>query len=163
MENNNKELEQHKMINISNIISFIKKINLNNMMESSKAWLPFYFAAILTLLLILSILIYIKLDSPWKTGITMTQPAIIWEYKTIVVLPDKQNERWGDDSAKQNIIIPPEDVFNRLGQEGWELAGSYLETETAYPNFGYEDVVTGIKENIRPQRLVFIFKRLKAK
>ena len=43
--------------------------------------------------------------------------------------------------------------------QGWELVDSFLEHETSHPNFGKEDYVTGIQPNIRPSRLVLIFKR----
>jgi hypothetical protein len=52
--------------------------------------------------------------------------------------------------------------FDELGDEGWELVTCYLENETAFPNLGARsDLVTGIRVNIRPQRLVCLFKRQK--
>jgi hypothetical protein len=49
--------------------------------------------------------------------------------------------------------------LDRLGSEGWELVGVFLEHETAHPNFGSEGLVTGLQPNVRPQKLVCIFKR----
>lgn len=82
-----------------------------------------------------------------------------WEYKIIDVFPSELNNRTGDGAASFNSISPSIYEINALGDEGWELVTSYLEMETAYPNFGNEDYVTGIRENIRPQRLVLIFKK----
>jgi len=50
---------------------------------------------------------------------------------------------------------------NRMGADGWELAGVFLEIETSHPNFGKEDLVTGLQPNTRPQSLVCNFKRPK--
>lgn len=58
-----------------------------------------------------------------------------------------------------NQINVGEAQLDALGQQGWELAGSYLEMETAFPNFGSADYVTGLRDNVRPQRLVLILKR----
>jgi len=46
-----------------------------------------------------------------------------------------------------------------LGLEGWELVSTSLEMETAYPNFGNASYVTGLQQNVRPQKLICIFKR----
>ncbi len=53
----------------------------------------------------------------------------------------------------------PEEMLNKLGSEGWELSSSYLEMETAWVNFGKNEYVTGLQPNIRPQRVVLVFKR----
>lgn len=42
---------------------------------------------------------------------------------------------------------------------GWEMVGSHLEMETAFPNFGKDDFVNGLQPNIRPQSLTLLFKR----
>ena len=49
-----------------------------------------------------------------------------------------------------------------LGNEGWELVGTFLEEETTHPNYGNSQYVTGLQPNIRPQRAVMIFRRLVA-
>ena len=46
-----------------------------------------------------------------------------------------------------------------LGKEGWELVGTFLEVETTHPNYGNSEYVSGIQPNIRPQKVVLIFKR----
>ena len=46
-----------------------------------------------------------------------------------------------------------------LGNEGWELVGSFLEMETTHPNYGSTEYVTGLQPNIRPQRVVMIFRK----
>ena len=78
-----------------------------------------------------------------------------WEYKVLSFLP-------GDISADVDgtTTSPNEDDLNKLGAEGWELAGTYLEMETVWPNFGEKSYVTGIQPNVRPQRAVLIFKRV---
>lgn len=61
--------------------------------------------------------------------------------------------------SKTSTILVNEDVLNKLGKEGWEIATSFLEMETVYPNFGKPEYVTGIQPNIRPKTLVIILKR----
>jgi hypothetical protein len=81
-----------------------------------------------------------------------------WEYKVISVLSEG-NSRDGNGAGKFSSVTPSEQEFNKLGSEGWELASSYLEMETAWMNFGNGNYVTGLQPNVRPQRVVFIFKR----
>lgn len=81
-----------------------------------------------------------------------------WEYKVVGYI-DSESARIGSKSVKPISISPSESDLNSYGEEGWELVSSYLEMETAFPNFGNEDYVTGIRPNIRPQRVVLIFKR----
>ncbi|QXE91002.1 DUF4177 domain-containing protein [Geomonas subterranea] len=80
-----------------------------------------------------------------------------WEYK--VVKLNGSMERTGADAFKVTTIVPSEENINKYGRDGWELVSSHLEYETAYPNFGNTDYVTGIQPNVRPQSLVLIFKR----
>ena len=47
----------------------------------------------------------------------------------------------------------------RFGAMGLVPTELYLEIETAFPNFGSADYVTGLRDNVRPQRLVLILKR----
>ncbi len=82
----------------------------------------------------------------------------IWEYKTVSV----NSEGWdrnGQQAGKFTSITPSDEELNKLGSDGWELTTSYLEMETAWYNFGNDGYVTGLQPNIRPQRVVFIFKR----
>jgi hypothetical protein len=82
-----------------------------------------------------------------------------WEYK-ILTAPSERYSRTGTDAFKPTTASPSESDLNKLGSEGWELVASYLEMETAHPNFGSESYVTGLQPNIRPQRAVLIFKRI---
>ena len=82
-----------------------------------------------------------------------------WEYKVLPVSADSY-ARTGADASKPTTVNPTDSELNQLGANGWELTTSYLEVETAYPNFGSETYVTGIQPNVRPQRVVLIFKRL---
>lgn len=82
-----------------------------------------------------------------------------WEYKVLSVSSERYS-RTGTDAGKSTTASPSESELNKLGLEGWELVASYLEMETAHPNFGNESYVTGLQPNIRPQRSVLIFKRL---
>lgn len=84
---------------------------------------------------------------------------VCWEYQVVEYWGTVHDRVDADGAGYQNMIDPSEDDLRTLGQQGWELAGCYLEMETAFPNFGNEDYVTGIRDNIRPQRLVLIFRR----
>jgi hypothetical protein len=87
------------------------------------------------------------------------QPAPQWEYRT-VSFTTEAHDRTGVDAMKYSSIQLDNAQLASLGAEGWELVGTYLEMETAYPNFGSSEYVTGLQPNIRPQEAVFIFKRL---
>ena len=82
-----------------------------------------------------------------------------WEYKVISVYPVNEYERSGDEAMRIKTMAPSENELTKLGYEGWELVSSYLEIETAFPNFGNDKYVTGMRENVRPQKLVLLFKR----
>lgn len=92
------------------------------------------------------------------------RPAPKWEYHLmhcLAIAPEdkKTASRSGTEALWLTAVeIDPADLA-KLGAEGWELAGSYLEMQTAFPNFGKEDYVTGLQPNVRPQRAVLIFKR----
>jgi hypothetical protein len=62
-------------------------------------------------------------------------------------------------TSKATRVNPTEIALNKLGSEGWLLVISYLELETAYPNFEDYKYVTGLQPNIRPQRAILLFKR----
>ena len=70
----------------------------------------------------------------------------------------------GADFFKRTIssstVLPSDSSLNKFGIDGWEIATSYLEMETVFPNLlASGDGVNGLQPNIRPQRLVVIFKR----
>jgi len=80
-----------------------------------------------------------------------------YQYKVLAV--DSQgNDRTGDGAMKFTSITPNERELSSLGAAGWEVVASYLEMETAYPNFGKAEYVTGLQPNIRPQRVVMILR-----
>lgn len=85
-------------------------------------------------------------------------PRPKFEY-TYITFPAENLSRTGFDASKDSSIKLDQTVLNKMGGDGWEMVGSYLEMETAFPNFGNSDYVAGIKPNIRPQCLVAIFKR----
>lgn len=91
------------------------------------------------------------------------KPTPKWEYFRLEVLAETASGVYGDNLKKLAYKSVPdiESKINTLGTEGWELVAVYLELETAHPNFGKEDFVTGLQPNFRPQSLVCIFKRQK--
>jgi hypothetical protein len=80
-----------------------------------------------------------------------------YEYKIIAVASG--GERTGDDAMKFTSVTPDEHELSKLGSLGWEVVSTYLEMETAFPNFGNAGYVTGLQPNVRPQRLVMILRR----
>jgi uncharacterized lipoprotein NlpE involved in copper resistance len=92
-----------------------------------------------------------------------------WEYKTIyfdaVKIESSDKAYISTDETFLNTVssksvIPADSSLTNLGKEGWEIASTYLEQETVYTNLlARGKSVDGLKENIRPQRLVVIFKR----
>ena len=117
-----------------------------------------WFKILLTILLVIliSTIAYGIISIKASIGVTQEQK---WEYKTVNITPSANNSRTGTGASEYNAITPSETQLNTLGGEGWELVSSYLEMETAYPNFGDEKYVTGIQPNIRPQSVVLLFKR----
>jgi hypothetical protein len=81
-----------------------------------------------------------------------------FEYKVLEFMTES-NERTGTGALKYSSIIVSQDQLAALGNEGWELVSNFVENETAFPNFGDSQYVTGIQPNIRPQRAVLLFKR----
>jgi hypothetical protein len=81
-----------------------------------------------------------------------------YEYKVIDVSSEGQ-DRTGEAAMKYTSVTPKQEELSKLGAEGWEVVASYLEMETAFPNFGNAGYVTGLQPNIRPQRAVLILRR----
>jgi len=81
-----------------------------------------------------------------------------YEYD-IVYFSSEGNDRMGEEAMKFSTITPSVADLDRRGAAGWEIVTSYLEMETAYPNFGNDKYVAGLQPNIRPQRLVVVFRR----
>ena len=86
-----------------------------------------------------------------------------WEYQTIELTAKESDTAFSDNEKALSYKTIPDisSKISEMGQERWELVSSYLENETAYPNFGNNEYVTGIQPNVRPQKLVLIFKRPK--
>lgn len=81
-----------------------------------------------------------------------------WEYQT-VEFPGTGISRTGSLALSASTIKIDSSRLNAMGEQGWELVDSFVEVETAFPNFGKEEYVAGLRENIRPQKAVLIFKR----
>ncbi len=81
-----------------------------------------------------------------------------FEYK-VVYVSAPNHERTGANALLVNEVKVEELLLNTLGKDGWDLSASWLELETSYPNLGDSKYVTGIQPNIRPQRVVLLFKR----
>jgi len=86
------------------------------------------------------------------------QKPSIYNYKVISYLTNGDN-RTGIGALKYASINISDDDLVLLGAQGWELVSTTLEMETSFPNFGNASYVTGIQSNVRPQRLICIFKR----
>jgi hypothetical protein len=84
-----------------------------------------------------------------------------WEYATLKLFPEREAERVDKGAFASTTINLEHEQFAKLGAQGWELVSSSLEHETAYPNFGRSEYVTGLQPNVRPQALLLIFKRQK--
>jgi len=138
----------------NDLLSFNENINEMDDKKREKKKLNkfnFFIGTVLVLLLFTSVLIYFNHST--------TEKIQVWEYKVIEFYTEENNYRIGSGSLNFNTINVNETELNRLGQDGWELVSSHLEMETAFPNFGNDSYVNGIQPNIRPQKLVIIFKR----
>ena len=81
-----------------------------------------------------------------------------YEYN-VVAFSSEGNSRLGKEAAAFSTVTPSNEDLDKAGLAGWEVVTSYLEVETAFPNFGDDKFVTGIQPNVRPQRLVVILRR----
>ncbi len=85
-----------------------------------------------------------------------------WEYTTHSVSASATSYRGISNSESTAIgSLETDESIKKLGKDGWELVNSFLEHETVHPNFGNSEYVTGLQPNVRPSRLVLIFKRKK--
>jgi hypothetical protein len=91
-------------------------------------------------------------------GATSVFMAPKFEYKT-VAFATASPERTGTAALEFASVTPEQKQLDEIGSGGWEIVASYLEMETAFPNFGDSSYVTGLQPNVRPQRLVLILKR----
>lgn len=81
-----------------------------------------------------------------------------YEYKVLEYLSAGPNKT-GNGAFKYTSITPDAQELTALGAQGWQVVSSYLEMETAWPNFGDSEYVTGIQPNVRPQRVVVLLQR----
>ena len=81
-----------------------------------------------------------------------------YEFKTLEVYGSGP-KRTGSGAFKFTSITLDASQLNTLGAKGWEVVGTYLEMETAWPNFGSAKYVTGIQPNVRTQRVVMVLQR----
>lgn len=122
--------------------------------ESNSETTPFTriqgYSVIVLLAVILSLIV-------WNS---LKQEAVTpkFEYRVVEFMTES-NERTGTGALKYSSIRVDEGQLQKLGEDGWELVNSFVENETAFPNFGDSQYVTGIQPNIRPQRAIFIFKK----
>ncbi len=104
---------------------------------------------------VIIVLLLIGLGMPFLGTL---RPNPKWEY-THLTFYAGDNERIGSGALKYSSIKINEAKLDEMGKSGWEITGSYLEMETAFPNFGKEEYTTGLQPNIRPQSLIILFKR----
>lgn len=141
-------LKQSESKNLN--LVFEKPNCVDQMNASNKSIVLYIQGAAIIVLLIIGLI--------FQANAVIKRP-IRWEYKSVTFFVEKSSERQGKDAFKYSSIKLDDRILCNMGQQGWEALGCYLEMETAFPNFGQDDYVTGIRENIRPQSLVVIFKR----
>ena len=80
-----------------------------------------------------------------------------YEYKTLEIMVDDHNaSRTGESAFDYTAIGGFRGRLNELGEEGWKVADTFLEMETAVMESS-----TRVAPNVRPQRLVIILKMRK--
>lgn len=96
-------------------------------------------------------------DNPSPASIT---PPVIaatsmngWEYQ-LYTIDAPSHEKDGPNALASNEVPIKTAELNLLGTSGWELTTSWVETETAFPL-----VTTHLMANVRPMRVVLLFKR----
>lgn len=83
-----------------------------------------------------------------------------WEYK-VIKFETNNFENTGREAFNCDVDQPSDSLLNVYGSKGWELVNTYVEIETAHPNFGNDEYVTGLQPNVRTNNIVFIFKKRK--
>jgi Domain of unknown function (DUF4177) len=114
--------------------------------------------ALLTLLALVTLQLITRTDHATEAArlrVLLLEPR--YEYK-VVVFAGSASDRTGADALEAASIEVDEKELSRLGSQGWEIVDSFLEMETAYPNFGNDKYVTGLQTNVRPQRLVMVLR-----
>jgi len=116
---------------------------------------------------VLIVLMLVGIGAPFWS---LLRPPQQWEYKVREVYaktPSNVNNLRGiiDDNYEKlshTTISDFEWILDAIGDDGWELVGVSVEHETVHPNFGNGDYVSGLQPNVRPQKLICIFKRNKS-
>ena len=89
----------------------------------------------------------------------LLKPRDSWEYRIVEFSAAGGASRTGTAALAATTIQIDQMKLREIGAEGWELVSTMLEVETAFPNFGKDEYVTGLRENVRPQKAVLVFKR----
>ena len=92
------------------------------------------------------------------------QPLEKWEYAYVDIISESNSSAvtLGSNYEKMSFKTIPDFTYkiSSMGEQGWELVGIAVEHETVHPNFGEnQNLVTGIQPNVRPQKMICIFKR----
>ena len=104
---------------------------------------------------IIILLLLVTLGFP---AFSFLKPINRWEYQTLEFTGTGMS-RTGSGALGASTILVESSKLREMGAQGWELVGTLLEMETAFPNFGKDEYTTGLRENVRPQKAVLIFKR----
>jgi hypothetical protein len=140
------------------------------MNTDEKKWYDKTWLVILLVLLLPPVGLY----GLWKNGVIETQ----WKYVVTAVLlffgiyssiPDPKWEYYSTcDEGSVESEFKSKYFSNGYsgtvdldvaGSGGWELVDVYELTETAHPNFGNDEYVTGIQPNVRTEQVCYVFKR----
>lgn len=82
-----------------------------------------------------------------------------YTYKVINVQAQFNKGTATDADLNTTSVNLKDEELSLLGNDGWELVGTFLEVETTHPNYGKSEYVTGLQPNIRPQKAVLLFKK----
>ena len=104
---------------------------------------------------VIIVLLLVGLGSPL---VSFLKPVDSWEYRVLEFEGTGLSRTGSSALAASTIQVDPAKL-KEVGAQGWELVGTLLEMETAFPNFGKDEYTTGLRENVRPQKAVLIFKR----
>jgi hypothetical protein len=111
-----------------------------------------------------------------NSPISTSQAKGEWEYRVVYVLassaqsestvPTSISDLGSQHLTQPKQVVVSEQALNLLGAQGWELVNSYLENETVFPGLRESLAMDGLvpkpSSNVRPARLVLMFKRPKS-
>lgn len=112
----------------------------------------------ITALIVLTVLMLFSVIGAAGLAVFWVTAPPKYEYRTLE-FKTSAFDKTGSGAVDAATVTPGQAELNELGIGGWEVVGTYLEMETAWPNFGDSQYVTGLQPNVRPQRLVVILKR----